>query len=1059
MNICSICQQASFTCLSCALCTNIIDTKCQGSTLGEYNVVCKTCADSVGVVNNMDATVVEVFKRFTKNELEDFAASSTMKMIFSGTLHSFRHNNYKAGGSKKKNLSDFELVSLLSEDQSNCLYLALGSNFRDSKFNDYIYKVIVPKCIISLFAKLMLWSRIQAEVFLNKFFTERRRKSHLIANNYILQIKSGADDCAIGSADKSDICLLKNNVTPDTLKDSMKTEMMKAVDNNDFNQASKLLSKLKTLEEPVSNYSRRKVKCPACEKSVVDLKRHLMSKKHDWDESKAKSARINFDLNLKRKVLSPSKRHSKIRNYKQTICGFLHCSKEVKRINNHLRQYHGLKSKEEIKKALLFSRPVLETFLDENSDMSSNDGVSSESLAEDDLLENNFNRAIHNDNNFLCSDSDDENQDWLSLQYLDKRLPKSSNSFQAGHSKSNLFNVAGTKNEKDASDSDESNIDFDDGEDKFYMTSSEEDKLLDEFLIWLQSVEGGIKPLRTALKHKNVVLGAVRHATDDDVNYKHLGCVSFLNSWMLKMQEDKKQPGTIKTYLGSLQLFLDFCISKEKLEIISNEEYSKLKISMKQWKRSLWKGIQERQHEKDMDDFHNFPSSEEINALDKSDYVKCAKDTIKASKSSSFVITKSNYCLVRSYLLAYTILNNATRPGASANMTIGEFRRALYKENCYTISIKKHKTSYKGPANIVLTFELYNELNTYIEFFRNKLNGISLPTGTAIVFLSYNGAPMDSSMITSQFHLFWNRALGKKVKEDYTKMTPTLVRKFTTTKVHQNFPSLKQNVAHHLCHSLKVAESNYAIFDKYNAASSTSNQLCLIQRSLTDEQGTKIEEKKNIPLNLFENEINKGSIKVADVKKKLANSSENLCDEKVKKIVDKVRYAIKRKKITQMPNQQLPETEPNIDNVDFVNEISCPLSSSISQEIQKKVYPLRKRKEEIYSIESSNNGESLFYAAKDVDKSEDFNYDDYIPPSPDSAETSFKRSRKEFTKEDRRLIYTHLSNVIYSNEPIMKDKFALMLKKPELEGLVKKFGLQSLIVKMRTERKNNINIL
>ncbi|XP_065673028.1 uncharacterized protein LOC136090365 [Hydra vulgaris] len=128
---------------------------------------------------------------FTKNELEEVAASSTMKMVFSGTLHSFRHNNFKAGGSKKKNLSDFELDNLLSEDQSNCLYLALGSNFRDSKFNDYIYKVIVPECIISLFAKLMLWSRIQAEVFLNKFFTERRRKSHLIANNYILQIKSG----------------------------------------------------------------------------------------------------------------------------------------------------------------------------------------------------------------------------------------------------------------------------------------------------------------------------------------------------------------------------------------------------------------------------------------------------------------------------------------------------------------------------------------------------------------------------------------------------------------------------------------------------------------------------------------------------------------------------------------------------------------------------------------------------------------------------------------------------------------------------------------------------
>ena len=97
-------------------------------------------------------------------------------------------------------------------------------------------------------------------------------------------------------------------------------------------------------------------------------------------------------------------------------------------------------------------------------------------MAEDDLLKNNFNRAIHNDNSFLCSDSDDENQDWLSLQYLDKRLPKSSNSFDARSRKNNQFNVADAKNEKDGSGSVELNVDFDDGKDKFYMTSSEEDK-------------------------------------------------------------------------------------------------------------------------------------------------------------------------------------------------------------------------------------------------------------------------------------------------------------------------------------------------------------------------------------------------------------------------------------------------------------------------------------------------------------------------------------------------------------------------------------------------------
>ncbi|XP_065661379.1 uncharacterized protein LOC136084705 isoform X2 [Hydra vulgaris] len=93
-------------------------------------------------ISNVENTNNEVLKMFTKKEIKDIAASSTLKMIYSG------------------------------EDQSSYLYLALGSNFRETRFNEYIYKFIVPESIVCLFAKLMQYSRIQAEVFLNKFFLE-----------------------------------------------------------------------------------------------------------------------------------------------------------------------------------------------------------------------------------------------------------------------------------------------------------------------------------------------------------------------------------------------------------------------------------------------------------------------------------------------------------------------------------------------------------------------------------------------------------------------------------------------------------------------------------------------------------------------------------------------------------------------------------------------------------------------------------------------------------------------------------------------------------------------
>ena len=57
---------------------------------------------------------------------------------------------------------------------------------------------------------------------------------------------------------------------------------------------------------------------------------------------------------------------------------------------------------------------------------------------------------------------------------------------------------------------------------------------------------------------------------------------------------------------------------------------------------------------------------------------------------------------------------------------------------------------------------------------------------------------------------FWRRAVGNQEE----KINPILVRKYTTTVVHENMPELKKPTANLLCHSLGVAEKKYAMFDK-----------------------------------------------------------------------------------------------------------------------------------------------------------------------------------------------------------------------------------------------------
>ena len=86
---------------------------------------------------------------------------------------------------------------------------------------------------------------------------------------------------------------------------------------------------------------------------------------------------------------------------------------------------------------------------------------------------------------------------------------------------------------------------------------------------------------------------------------------------------------------------------------------------------------------------------------------------------------KGNYCEAKDYLWTSLIFDNASRPGAIKNMTLGEYRRATERDNCYVISVVKHKTVHKGPANIAGTRSLCREIGTYVKYLRNKKEGIS----------------------------------------------------------------------------------------------------------------------------------------------------------------------------------------------------------------------------------------------------------------------------------------------------------------------------------------------
>ena len=150
--------------------------------------------------------------------------------------------------------------------------------------------------------------------------------------------------------------------------------------------------------------------------------------------------------------------------------------------------------------------------------------------------------------------------------------------------------------EDDDYDDYDDNIDYDNGgdEDIFYVSSSEEDRVISSFVDWLQTINGAGKALRTALKHGSVLQNMLRFDPDIKISYLNLFCQMFLNRWVVHSNRQQKKPGTIKTYLGSVKHFYRFALRNNEVETLPSfplDRIQTLEAMIRQWNKILWKSI------------------------------------------------------------------------------------------------------------------------------------------------------------------------------------------------------------------------------------------------------------------------------------------------------------------------------------------------------------------------------------------------------------------------------------------------------------------------------------
>lgn len=229
---------------------------------------------------------------------------------------------------------------------------------------------------------------------------------------------------------------------------------------------------------------------------------------------------------------------------------------------------------------------------------------------------------------------------------------------------------------------------------------------------------------------------------------------------------------------------------------------------------------------KELKDLQELITFGDVQKFDKSPHVeKCRmwlKDFFKGDMS---LLKFSN---VRDFIMISLCLDNGSRTGAIANMTIGEFTNGKYQDQTYRVHVIDHKTlDTSGPAVLSFSKDLLYEAEIYFNHFRNELDG-TFTANSSKFFVSWNGNTLSSSMVTTQLNSFWGKTVGHTVEKP--RFNATKVRKFAVTKVHKEKPEMKKDLAQMMCHSEKIADKVYYFQEKNkNAYKTKENKMTIVR--------------------------------------------------------------------------------------------------------------------------------------------------------------------------------------------------------------------------------------
>ena len=300
--------------------------------------------------------------------------------------------------------------------------------------------------------------------------------------------------------------------------------------------------------------------------------------------------------------------------------------------------------------------------------------------------------------------------------------------------------------------------------------------------------------------------------------------VQVLKAW-LSYAVEKYQPRTVRSYLMSLRLFYKFLSQERKSDLpdVSVEMLNARIDYMTSWSAAQKKKVLKRKLEKHDDDFRKLlllseklhqvcHGNQHMNAVKQ---LAVTSEEKQGGDNASRVLSEKSHCEVRDWLMTCLLLGNSGRSGVAANMTISEFKEAVYYPGTeedkarYRVDVKEHKTAgIYGAANVWI----YDDLYLLIDMYQRTVTSQFITPDSHIqqVFISSNGLSLTSSQVAT---CVW-KTFQKEGIELKGKISATIIPKSLATGMHVLMHDVRDHLAALAQHKTETQAKYYRVHDK-----------------------------------------------------------------------------------------------------------------------------------------------------------------------------------------------------------------------------------------------------